>query len=242
MSGRSPKSAAPRSRSPARSSGARPPSQRASGGRKSGTVSSSTTTRTRRIARSPRHIRSGRHRTPGSPHRSPGTRSTSAILVTSRWPRCRRASTRSAIGTPTWMRTRARWPRCWSSPPGTSARGLGDAPWPPHYRKQAGEPARVQPSRRRTPKFPLIEIGRAKKKKMRSPASSAGKHGIPKRRHASSPPTSSSTRCAAVSTPGRAYESTCSTCRKRFGRHRKHSIQTTSRGRRGTSLVGERNF
>jgi DNA ligase D-like protein (predicted polymerase) len=27
--------------------------------------------------------------------------------------------------------------------------GLGDAPWPPHFRKQAGEPARVQPSRRR---------------------------------------------------------------------------------------------
>ena len=27
--------------------------------------------------------------------------------------------------------------------------GLGDAPWPPHYRKQAGEPARVMPSRRR---------------------------------------------------------------------------------------------
>ena len=26
--------------------------------------------------------------------------------------------------------------------------GLGDAPWPPHYRKQPGEPARVQPSRR----------------------------------------------------------------------------------------------
>jgi DNA ligase D-like protein (predicted polymerase) len=27
--------------------------------------------------------------------------------------------------------------------------GLGDAPWPPHYRKQAGEPRRVQPSRAR---------------------------------------------------------------------------------------------
>ena len=27
--------------------------------------------------------------------------------------------------------------------------GLGDAPWPPHYRKQTGEPARVQPSRAR---------------------------------------------------------------------------------------------
>jgi bifunctional non-homologous end joining protein LigD len=42
--------------------------------------------------------------------------------------------------------------------------GLGDAPWPPHYRKQEGEPARVQPSRRRTPQFPLVEIGRAQKK------------------------------------------------------------------------------
>ena len=42
--------------------------------------------------------------------------------------------------------------------------GLGDAPWPPHYRKQAGEPPRVQPSKRRVPKHPLIEIGRALKK------------------------------------------------------------------------------
>jgi DNA ligase D-like protein (predicted polymerase) len=42
--------------------------------------------------------------------------------------------------------------------------GLGDAPWPPHYRKQDGEPARVQPSRRRTPTRPLIEIGRAQRK------------------------------------------------------------------------------
>ena len=29
------------------------------------------------------------------------------------------------------------------------AEGLGDAPWPPHYAKQAGEPPRVQPSKRR---------------------------------------------------------------------------------------------
>ena len=42
--------------------------------------------------------------------------------------------------------------------------GQGDAPWPPHYRKQAGEPARVQPSKRRVPKHPLIEIARAEKK------------------------------------------------------------------------------
>ena len=42
--------------------------------------------------------------------------------------------------------------------------GLGDAPWPPHYQKQAGEPARVQPSRRRQPSRPLVEIGRAQRK------------------------------------------------------------------------------
>jgi hypothetical protein len=44
------------------------------------------------------------------------------------------------------------------------ADGLGDAPWPPHYRKQAGEAPRVAPSRRRIPKHPVIEIGRARKK------------------------------------------------------------------------------
>ncbi|MDB4973937.1 MAG: ATP-dependent ligase [Myxococcaceae bacterium] len=74
------------------------------------------------------------------------------------------------------------------------AAGLGDAPWPPHYEKQAGEPRRVMPSRAkkpartntpvvaertseqdrqveeqkkprgREPKFPLLEIGRAAKK------------------------------------------------------------------------------
>jgi hypothetical protein len=42
--------------------------------------------------------------------------------------------------------------------------GLGDAPWPPHYRKQTGEPPRVQPSRRRQPKHPLIEVARAERK------------------------------------------------------------------------------
>jgi bifunctional non-homologous end joining protein LigD len=42
--------------------------------------------------------------------------------------------------------------------------GLGDAPWPPHYRKQPGEGPRVMPSRRRTPVHPLLEIGRAREK------------------------------------------------------------------------------
>jgi DNA ligase D-like protein (predicted polymerase) len=65
--------------------------------------------------------------------------------------------------------------------------GMGDAPWPPQYKKMPGEPPRVQPSRRRkTPettsepaatkgnavrptgrrasRFPLLEIGRGQKK------------------------------------------------------------------------------
>src|SRR5487761_972886 len=56
------------------------------------------------------------------------------------------------------------------------ASGLPDAPWPPHYEKQEGEEARVQPSKRRTggsaktpnptgrrqSTKPLIEIARAK--------------------------------------------------------------------------------
>ncbi|MFL6712827.1 MAG: DNA primase, partial [Sulfurifustis sp.] len=39
--------------------------------------------------------------------------------------------------------------------------GLGDAPWPPHYKKQQGEPPRVRPSKRRVSNYPLLEIGRA---------------------------------------------------------------------------------
>ena len=39
--------------------------------------------------------------------------------------------------------------------------GMGDAPWPPHYRRQSSEPPRVQPSRRRKP---LLEIGRARRR------------------------------------------------------------------------------
>jgi bifunctional non-homologous end joining protein LigD len=35
-----------------------------------------------------------------------------------------------------------------------AAAGLPDAPWPPHFDKQAGEPPRVQPSKRRAPKAP----------------------------------------------------------------------------------------
>lgn len=52
------------------------------------------------------------------------------------------------------------------------AQGLGDAPWPPHFRKMEGEPARVQPSRARSvaakkaprEKMPLITVANSQNK------------------------------------------------------------------------------
>jgi DNA ligase D-like protein (predicted polymerase) len=55
------------------------------------------------------------------------------------------------------------------------AAGLGDAPWPPHYRKSADEPPRVAPSRRkgaarkveggrRRPTQPLITVAKAERR------------------------------------------------------------------------------
>jgi hypothetical protein len=41
------------------------------------------------------------------------------------------------------------------------AAGLGDAPWPPHYRKQRDEPPRVAPSRRKTTTATTSRSGRA---------------------------------------------------------------------------------
>jgi bifunctional non-homologous end joining protein LigD len=41
------------------------------------------------------------------------------------------------------------------------ASGLPDAPWPPHYAKQAGEPPRVQPSKRRAGAVPPPAPGKA---------------------------------------------------------------------------------
>jgi DNA primase len=45
------------------------------------------------------------------------------------------------------------------------AEGLGDAPWPPHFRKQKGEPRRVQPSRARKGRTKRVEPGHRRKGK-----------------------------------------------------------------------------
>ena len=52
----------------------------------------------------------------------------------------RRASTRTRAASTALLELAARDER----------EGLGDAPWPPHFRKQKGEPPRVQPSRARS--------------------------------------------------------------------------------------------
>jgi hypothetical protein len=89
-------------------------------------------------------------------------RSPRANQATSRCGRCRRASRRS--GSSSRHRRSAVFDRTAAGALGTAGIGrLGDAPWPPHYRKQASEPPRVAPSKRRVSKHPLIE-GRARKK------------------------------------------------------------------------------
>ena len=179
--GRSTRCGARRWRWRARSSGARRRWRRASGGRKSATACSSTTTRTRRTARSPRAY---------SVRPTPDAR-VSAPLT---WDevddvRARRLHAGDDAGALRGGRRSSRR-RSTSTPCSLDAllelsarqerEGLGDAPWPPHYRKQPGEPPRVQPSRRRTPKHPLIEIGRAQQKDDALAGSSAGRRAIPR--------------------------------------------------------------
>ena len=176
-----------------------------------------------------------------------------ATRPTSRWPRCRALVAaarrpRARASTPRSARSR----RCWSSSARHEAEGLGDAPWPPHYRKQEGEPPRVQPSKRRAPcgrrrgrrrprapsptgrrrsTKPLIEIARAARKEdaLAGPGALEG-HVTPRPRRTSSRRTSSSMPCAAAPRRGRASASTSSMSRRRCAHPRRRSIPTTTRG------------
>ena len=58
--------------------------------------------------------------------------------------------------------------------------GEGDAPWPPHYRKAAGEPRRAPPSTLPRPKKPLIEVARADREAEAVAAAEAWKAKHPK--------------------------------------------------------------
>ena len=123
------------------------------------------------------------------------------------------------------------------------AAGLGDAPWPPHYKKQRDEPPRVAPSRRKAagarherPRPPAVDPAAHHRReggaqgRTRSPASSAGRRGIRRRRRGCKWTTSSSTRCAAAPPPGRASGSICATFPRASARPRSRPIPTTIPG------------
>jgi hypothetical protein len=91
------------------------------------------------------------------------------------------------------------------------AAGLGDAPWPPHFRKMEGEAPRVAPSRAKGAakqprvKMPLIVIANSPSKDAALAGLERWKEGI--QGVAAHPPstTCSSTPCAAVPRRGRAF-------------------------------------
>jgi bifunctional non-homologous end joining protein LigD len=60
------------------------------------------------------------------------------------------------------------------------AQGQGDAPWPPHYPKAAGEPRRAPPSTAPRTKKPLIEVARAEREAEAVAAAEAWKVRHPK--------------------------------------------------------------
>ena len=226
-----PRCAARRWRSRARSSGARRRSRRASGGRKSATACSSTTTRTRRTARSPAAY--SVRPTPDARVSAPldvGRGRRRAIRPTSRWRRCRRASRQIGDRHAGDRRARrARSTRCSSCRRGTSARAWATR----RGRRTTGSrrASRRACSRRAaaSPKHPLIEIGRAQREGGRARRARA-LEGAPSRGGGASRsrPTCWSTRCAAAFAPGRASASTCSTCPTSCGRRRSRSIPTTT--------------
>ena len=126
-----------------RSNAGHPSSPPANGGRKNVTACSSTTIRTPRTARCPRPIRCGRRPTPGCRRRSTGRRSRPAI------PHDFTLATMPARFAKLGDRHRGIDEAAGSLEPllelseRHEKEGLGDAPWPPHFRKQEGEPAGV---------------------------------------------------------------------------------------------------
>jgi DNA ligase D-like protein (predicted polymerase) len=90
------------------------------------------------------------------------------------------------------------------------AAGLGDAPWPPHYKKQRDEPPRVAPSRRKSAQ-PLIVVAKAAHEADALAGLERWKVRHPEPRRGCTWTTSSSTRCAAAPPPGPVSGSICAT-------------------------------
>ena len=168
-----------------RSNGARPPWPLRNGGKRSGMACSSTTTRTRRTARPARHIPCGRSPTRASPRLFTGTRFPTASRPTLPCSQFRNVFLRSAIRMTGIDGAAGSLEKLLELAARDEAAGLGDAPWPPHFRKTEGEPRRVAPSRAKSvakaprTKMPLIVVAN-------SPSKEAALSGLErwKRKHA----------------------------------------------------------
>ena len=188
-----------------------------------------TTTRMRRTGPRARRIRFARFPTPASRRRCTGTRSLTVIPPTSRYSPYRSASRR--VGNPH---------AGMDAEPGSlekllelankdEAAGLGDAPWPPHFRKMEAEGPRVAPSRAKS----VSEEGAASENaahrdcELSRQISRAGGSG--KMEEQTSPDsrlflprtTCWSTPCEAGLRPGPVSGSICVMCPKHCGRRRK---------------------
>ena len=93
-----------------------------------------------------------------------GRGSQRAILPNSRSLRCRSVSQKLAILTQRWTSSRGSLDQLLELADKDEAAGLGDAPWPPHFRKMQSEAPRVAPSRAKSAakkprtKMPLLVV------------------------------------------------------------------------------------
>ena len=133
--------------------------------------------------------------------------------------------------------------RCSSSRRAQEAEGLGDAPWPPHYAKQAGEPPRVAPvaRRRREPaaERPAARLDEAARSRSAAPRTEGRRarraralEGAPSRgRRAPAARRRARRRDARPLLDLDAHpREPASTCPRRCGRRRSRSIPTTIPG------------
>src|ERR1043166_4793802 len=168
--GPSARCAARRSRCHAQSSGARPPWPARNGGKRNVTACSSTTTRTPRIGRRALRIPCARSPTPVCPRRFIGMRSPTAIQPTFPGARFRSVSRNSVIRHAGIDAAPGSLEKLREVAAKDEAAGLGDAPWPPHFRKMEGEAPRVAPSRARSAakkprtKMPLVVVANSPNK------------------------------------------------------------------------------
>jgi bifunctional non-homologous end joining protein LigD len=117
------------------------------------------------------------------------------------------------------------------------AGGLGDAPWPPHFRKMPGEGARVAPSRAKSPgtaskptrtRLPLLVVATSSDKDTALAGLERWKAKYPSVAALLAVDDVLVDTCVVARRPGLAFASTCGTCRKPSARRKRRRIRTRS--------------